>query len=153
MFKLKRLLVVAAVVAALFGFASPAGAGPVTNAAVARVTAVISLKDQRMKVTVNGWKRYSWKVSTARRGYRTPTGTFRPTRMYERYYSKKYHHSPMPWSVFFYHGFAIHGTNAIGHLGRPASHGCIRLHPDNARKLFDLVKQYGSANTTIVVTP
>ena len=121
-------------------------------AATGGVTATISLKDQRMKVTVNGWRRYSWKVSTARRGYRTPKGTFRPTRMYERYFSKKYHNSPMPYSLFFYHGYAIHGTGSIRHLGRPASHGCIRLHPDNARKLFDLVKRYGKANTRIVVT-
>ena len=148
MFGFKRLLMAAAVFSVFFGFAPLAGAG--TGAA--QVTAVISLKDQQMKVSVNGWKRYSWKVSTARRGYRTPTGTFRPTRMYERYFSKKYHHSPMPWSVFFYHGFAIHGTDAVRHLGRPASHGCVRLHPDNARKLFDLVKEYGAANTTIVVT-
>ena len=144
----ERLSVMAAVVSLSLGLILSSGA----NALATQVTAIVSLQDQEMKVTVNGWRRYSWKVSTARRGYRTPTGTFRPTRMYKRYYSKKYHHSPMPWSVFFYHGYAIHGTTAIRHLGRPASHGCIRLHPDNARKLFDLVKEYGAENTTIVVT-
>ncbi|WP_321344113.1 L,D-transpeptidase [Breoghania sp.] len=127
------------------------GAGVPATATAAQVKAVISLKDQSMKVTVNGWRRYSWKVSTARRGYRTPSGTFRPTRMYKRYFSKKYHNSPMPYSVFFYHGFAIHGTNAVKHLGRPASHGCVRLHPDNARKLYELVERYGKANTEIIV--
>ncbi len=127
------------------------GAGAPATATAAQVKAVISLKDQSMKVTVNGWRRYSWKVSTARRGYRTPSGTFRPTRMYKRYFSKKYHNSPMPYSVFFYHGFAIHGTNAVKYLGRPASHGCVRLHPDNARKLYELVERYGKANTEIIV--
>ncbi|MDJ0931630.1 L,D-transpeptidase [Breoghania sp.] len=144
----RRLLAATAIVFLLVFVGSFSDNG----AQAAQVTATISLKDQRMKVTVNGWKRYSWKVSTARRGYRTPQGSFRPTRMYERYYSKKYHHSPMPYSVFFYHGFAIHGTNAVRHLGSPASHGCVRLHPDNARKLFELVKKYGKANTQIIVT-
>lgn len=93
-----------------------------------------------------------WPVSTARRGYRTPIGTFRPGRMYKRYFSKKYHGSPMPHSVFFYGGYAIHGTNAIRSLGRPASHGCIRLHPENARRLFSMIKRHGKRNARIVIT-
>lgn len=130
----------------LFSIATP------SVAEAGQVVARISLKDQRMDVTVNGWRRYTWKVSTARRGYRTPIGTYRPTRLHRRYFSKKYHNSPMPYSVFFHGGYAIHGTNAIRNLGRPASHGCVRLHPDNASKLFALVQKYGRANTRIVVT-
>ena len=57
----------------------------------------------------------------------------------------------MPHSIFFYRGFAIHGSYEISRLGGPASHGCIRLHPDNAAVLFDLVRQEGMRNTTIVV--
>ena len=43
----------------------------------ASVEAKISLSNQRMYVSVNGVRKYSWAVSTARSGYRTPTGTFR----------------------------------------------------------------------------
>lgn len=68
------------------------------------------------------------------------------------WYSRKYHMSPMPWSVFFHGGYAVHGTYAVKWLGRPASHGCVRLHPSNAMKLYQLVARYGLANSRIVVT-
>ena len=122
------------------------------QATAATVVAKIDLSQQRMKVYVNGVAKHSWPVSTARRGYRTPIGTFRPGRMHVRYFSKKYNNSPMPWSVFFHGGYAIHGTNALKSLGHPASHGCIRLHPENARLLFTLIKANGKANARIMIT-
>lgn len=115
----------------------------------AKVVAKIDISSQKMRVYVNGKAKYSWPVSTARRGYRTPIGSFRPTRMYRKYYSRKYNNSPMPNSIFFRGGYAIHGTGAIKSLGRPASHGCIRLHPANARALFNLVRSHGPRNTSI----
>jgi lipoprotein-anchoring transpeptidase ErfK/SrfK len=121
-------------------------------AEAASVVARIDLSDQRMKVYVDGRHTATWPVSTARRGYRTPIGTFRPGRMHVRYFSRKYDNAPMPHSVFFYGGYAIHGTTAIKSLGRPASHGCVRLHPDNARRLFSLIKQNGKRNARIVIT-
>ena len=72
--------------------------------------------------------------------------------MYVRYFSKKYHNSPMPHSIFFRGGYAIHGTTSIKSLGRPASHGCVRLHPSNAATLYSLVKQAGSGNTRISIS-
>jgi len=102
-----------------------------------------------MHVTVDGVEQYNWPVSTARKGYYTPRGDFRPTRMAAVYYSKKYDNSPMPHSVFFVGGFAIHGTEYVRSLGRPASHGCVRLHPSNAALLYSLVEEYGAGNTEI----
>ncbi|MCS0493650.1 L,D-transpeptidase [Ancylobacter sp. MQZ15Z-1] len=116
------------------------------------VVARIDLSSQRMEVWVDGWREYVWSVSTARRGYRTPVGTFRPQRMYRRYFSRKYYNSPMPYSIFFHGGYAIHGTNDLRRLGRPASHGCIRLRPGNAATLYSLVNSYGRNNTSIVIT-
>ncbi|MCS0501732.1 L,D-transpeptidase [Ancylobacter mangrovi] len=116
------------------------------------VVARIDLSSQRMEVWVDGWREYVWSVSTARRGYRTPVGTFRPQRMYRRYFSRKYYNSPMPYSIFFHGGYAIHGTNDLRRLGRPASHGCIRLRPGNAATLYALVNSYGRNNTSIVIT-
>ena len=46
----------------------------------------------------------------------------------------------MPYSIFLSGGYAIHGSYEISHLGSPASHGCIRLHPENAAVLFALVR-------------
>ncbi|WP_425532001.1 L,D-transpeptidase [Ancylobacter koreensis] len=116
------------------------------------VVAQISLSKQRMEVIVDGQTRYSWPVSTARKGYRTPTGSYGVERMHRRYFSRKYDNAPMPYAIFFHRGWAIHGTGDLRRLGRPASHGCVRLHPNNAAALFALVKDYGRDNTRIVVT-
>ena len=119
--------------------------------AAAGLVAKIDISKQTMTVYEHGAVAYSWKVSTARRGYRTPRGTFRPTRLHKMWYSRKYDNAPMPHSIFFRGGYAIHGTDKIKSLGRPASHGCVRLHPSNARALFRLVKAYGPSKTRIIV--
>ncbi len=123
----------------------------VTNAS-AGLVARIDVSKQMMTVSENGAVLYHWKVSTARSGYRTPRGTYRPTRLHKMWYSRKYDMSPMPHSIFFHGGYAIHGTNYVKSLGRPASHGCVRLAPSNARTLFNLVRAHGSRNVKIVVT-
>ncbi|MFM9857428.1 L,D-transpeptidase [Pseudoxanthobacter sp. M-2] len=123
-----------------------------SSASAGSVVARIDLSEQRMYVSIAGKPAYSWPVSTARRGYVTPTGSYRPTRLHRRWYSRKYNNSPMPHSIFFRGGYAIHGTNALKSLGRPASHGCVRLAPGNAATLFQLVSSYGPRNTRIVIT-
>lgn len=120
--------------------------------AFAGVVAQIDLSSQRMHVFVNGKPAYTWKVSTARSGYRTPTGTYKPYHLARRHYSSIYNNSPMPHSIFFYKGYAIHGSYETKYLGRPASHGCVRLHPSNAARLYSLVQRYGAGNTTIRIT-
>ncbi len=115
------------------------------------ILAKIDLSAQRMKVYQNGRLKYTWKVSTGRSGFRTPLGTYKPTRMYKRYFSKKYYNSPMPHSIFFRGGYAIHGTDAIKRLGRVASHGCVRLHPANAAKLFSMVNRSGRKRARIQI--
>ena len=106
---------------------------------------------QRMAVSVNGLPRYAWPVSTGRSGYGTPSGVFHPQMMARSWFSKKYYNSPMPHAIFFYHGFAIHGTTDIGRLGGPASHGCVRLHPSNAAALYALIERNGRGNTRIEI--
>jgi lipoprotein-anchoring transpeptidase ErfK/SrfK len=121
--------------------------------AATRVEARVDLSDQRMHVYVNGVARYTWSVSTGRGRYRTPTGSWRPTFLSRHHRSRKYDNAPMPFSVFFYRGYAVHGTNQVSRLGRPASHGCVRLHPSNASTFFNLVQRYGRRNVRIVVQP
>ena len=108
---------------------------------------------QRMTVSVDGATRYSWPVSTGMKGYATPAGSFRPFRLEEEHYSKEWDDAPMPHSIFFTPaGHAIHGSNAIRRLGSPASHGCIRISPANAARLFELVRAEGLGNTKVVVS-
>ncbi len=119
--------------------------------ALAKVEIDVDLSSQRMNVTVDGRHYATWPISSGRKGYYTPRGTWKPKWLKRMHYSSKYDNAPMPWSIFYYGGYAIHGTNAVSRLGRPASHGCIRLHPRNAERLFALVREYGRKNTIIRV--
>ena len=105
-----------------------------------------------MVVKVDGVVRHVWKVSTGRKGFVTPRGVYGPQRMHARYFSRKYYNSPMPYSIFFRGGYAVHGTTAINRLGGPASHGCVRLATANARTLFHLVQASGRHRTRIIIT-
>ena len=119
--------------------------------ASASVTVQISNSAQRMRVYVDGGLTYAWPVSTARRGYRTPAGSYRVQRMERMWYSRKYDMSPMPYAMFFRGGYAIHGTYHIKSLGRPASHGCVRLAPQNAAILFNLIREHGKSDARIII--
>lgn len=125
--------------------------GVAATEAIAGVRVSTNLSTQTMTVSVNGRVQHRWRISSGRKGYRTPTGTYRPGRMYREYYSRKYDGSPMPHSIFFRGGYAIHGTGYTKRLGRTASHGCIRLHPSNARRLYNLVRAHGKRNTRISI--
>jgi len=138
---MRRFIIVAATVAAFLGGVARAQAG---------IVVTVDKSAQRLTVEIDGATRYDWPVSTARWGYLTPNGSYRPERLERKWFSRKYDWSPMPYSIFFDGGYAIHGSYEISHLGRPASHGCIRLHPQNAAILFALVKEH-MRDTQIVV--
>ena len=104
-----------------------------------------------MEVSLDGAPLFTWPVSTGAPGYDTPSGEFKPFRMEAEHYSKEWDDAPMPHSIFFTtRGHAIHGSNHKS-IGRPASHGCVRLAPKNAAILFDLVKQETMARTRVVL--
>jgi hypothetical protein len=122
------------------------------SSADAAVLITVDKSTQRMTVAVDGAKRWQWKVSTGRVGHATPSGAFGALSLDAHHFSKKYDNAPMPHSIFFTDlGHAIHGSFAVGLLGTPASHGCVRLEPSNATRLFALVAQQGIRNTTIVI--
>ncbi len=123
--------------AMLFLFAS-------AGAATATTHIHINLSTQTMHVQSSSGS-YSWPVSTARAGYSTPRGSFAPTGLQPMHYSRKYHMSPMPHSIFFRGGYAIHGSYETGMLGRPASHGCVRLSPGHAAMLYQMVQSEGGS--------
>lgn len=123
-----------------------------TQLAQAFVRINIDLASQRMEVDSSSGAHHSWPISSARSGYVTPNGVYSPTRLHVMHRSKKYHNSPMPHSIFFHGGYAIHGTYQTAALGQPASHGCIRIAPANAAKLFSLVRAEG-ATISIIGSP
>lgn len=121
-------------------------------ASAANLVAQISLSQQQMTVSENGIVRYRWKVSTARKGYVTPQGSWSAKWLSRNHRSRKYDNAPMPYAVFFNGGYAVHATYDLKRLGRPASHGCVRLHPENAAEFFSLAQGVGLQNTRIVIT-
>jgi hypothetical protein len=122
------------------------------ESAEARLDILVDKATQRMLVIQDGYMRYIWPVSTGRDEMATPNGVYSPQRLERNWFSTAYYNSPMPYSIFFHNGYAIHGSYAINQLGGPASHGCVRLHPHHAALLFDLVQQEGPDKTTIEVT-
>jgi hypothetical protein len=125
---------------------------PFAAAARANIAISIDKSTQRMSVAVDGQQRYVWPVSTGRRGYDTPSGAFKLNRMDADHFSQEWDNAPMPHSMFFdLHGHAIHGFFDVKHLGLAVSHGCVRLSPDHAATLFDLVKTEGMSNTSVSI--
>jgi lipoprotein-anchoring transpeptidase ErfK/SrfK len=113
----------------------------------------IDKTNQKMMVFLDGVEKYDWPVSTGKAGYSTPSGTYTATSMNEIWYSKQWDNAPMPHSIFFMKdGHAIHGSYEVKNLGTPVSHGCVRISPENAGKLYALVAKNGLQNTRVVLT-
>lgn len=122
-------------------------------AAQAAVEITVDKTAQQMTVAVDGVERYTWPVSSGVPSHETPNGTFRAFRMEADHYSKEWDDAPMPHSIFFTKvGHAIHGTDSVGRLGTPASHGCVRLSREHAATLYALVEEQGVLNTTVTLT-
>jgi lipoprotein-anchoring transpeptidase ErfK/SrfK len=132
-----------AVLLTALGVAVVGTVGPAT----ADVVVMVNKATQRMSVSVDGEPRYTWVVSTGLHG--TPSGTFRPQSLSRYHRSSLFNNAPMPYSIFYDGNYAIHGTDQVGRLGRPASKGCVRLHPSNAAVLFSLVQKEGLGSTRI----
>jgi len=111
--------------------------------ALAKVVIRVDLGRQRITIVENNEPPIVWKISSGRPGYETPTGRFIMQRMDADHFSDEYDQAPMPYAIFLSRGLAIHGSTQPG-LGRPASHGCVRLSVDHARDLYEWVEQYGA---------
>ena len=120
--------------------------GPITSTVLIN----IDKASQKMTVSLDGVQQYEWPVSTGLRGYTTPSGTYTARSMNKIWYSRQWDNAPMPHAVFFTRdGHAIHGTLDVKLLGKPASHGCVRLSPKNAATLYALVAKAGLKNTQV----
>ena len=127
--------------------------GSIEAANATTVTATVDLSEQRMRVYVDGKKQHTWVVSTGKQGWRTKPGSYTPFAQREKFYSSKWRMS-LPYLTFIGRdGTAIHGTYLTKKLGRPASHGCIRLSISNAAKFYKLVEQHGFWSTNVIVKP
>lgn len=105
----------------------------------------VDLGDQKLFAWEGGRKVYEFAISSGRPGYKTVTGEFRVWRKVDsqRYVGGSkargdYYNLPnVPWSLFFYRGYAIHGAYWHNDFGiKRRSSGCVNLHPDNARQVY-----------------
>ena len=125
---------------------------PDSNPIPSTVLINIDKASQKMTVSMDGVQQYEWSVSTGLRGYTTPSGTYTTRSMNKIWYSRQWDNAPMPHAVFFTKdGHAVHGTLEVKRLGKPASHGCVRLSPENAATLYALVEKTGLKNTQVVL--
>src|SRR5262249_21926017 len=99
------------------------------STASANVLISVDKSSQQMTVYVDGAPRYHFAVSTGRAGYGTPSGTYQPQRLERTWFSREYYNSPMPYSIFFHRGYAIHGSYEINRLARPPSPAPTPLPP------------------------
>lgn len=152
-----RIFLAVAIAAGISGFALPGHAQKQPPAVAqipvepAPIVVTISVPKQQMVLTLHGVEMYRWPVSTGGHGAITPKGTFKVQSMHVITYSRLFNNAPMPFAIFYDGHYAIHGTTAINLLGRPASKGCVRLHPANAKILFDMVKARGAQSLQVVV--
>src|SRR6516225_11583617 len=148
-------LVIVPVLAVMF--AAPASAQISSSSesqdASSKIHVTIDKSRQKMTVVLDGVTKYKWPVSTGKAGYSTPSGTYTATSMNEIWYSKEWDNSPLPHSIFFMKdGHAIHGSYEVKNLGKPVSHDCVRISPENATILYALVKENGLENSRVVLT-
>ena len=143
----KRLTQCLAVAVAMFALLAQL---PSANAVT--IVARVDLSKQRMLVSVDGVQKYSWRVSTGVQGMATPVGSYTPFALTPYYYSKKWKMA-LPYLVSIDDkGTAIHGTSITSKLGRPASHGCIRLDTANAATFYKLIEANGMGSTQVIIT-
>lgn len=140
-----RSVFVAAALALAASLAAPA------TASAASVVARVDISSQTMTVLHHGRVKYRWRVSTARAGKVTPTGAWTAKWLSKNHRSSRYNGAPMPYSIFYNGNFAVHGTNQVSRLGRPASAGCVRLDVKNAATLYSMALREGLKNVRIVV--
>ena len=115
------------------------------------VIALVKIGDQKLQLYERGKFLSQWDISSARPGKITPRGSWTAKWLSRNHRSSIYDGAEMPYSVFFYGDYAIHGTRQVNKLGEPASAGCIRLHPDNAKIFFELARLYGVENTLVKI--
>jgi hypothetical protein len=97
----------------------------------------ISLSRQEAIAYRDGETWLTTRVSTGRKGYATPKGTFVITNKHRSWVSTLYH-SSMPYFMRLNcSDFGLHQGYVPGY---PASHGCVRVPGGTARKLFDVMR-------------
>jgi hypothetical protein len=99
---------------------------------------VVSINTQKVTLFSNGVRVAQGPVSTGVPGHPTPMGVFSVIEKDRYHHSNIYSGAPMPYMQrITWSGVALHEGVLPGH---PASHGCIRMSHDFAKKLWPITK-------------
>jgi hypothetical protein len=107
---------------------------------------MVSIAQQKAYLYRNGIRVGATTVSTGKKGHETPTGVFTILQKNKDHKSNRYNNAPMPYMQrLTWDGIALHTGKLPGY---PASHGCVRMPDDFAKRLF----KETSLGMTVVVT-
>ncbi|SFV63235.1 Mll1184 protein [hydrothermal vent metagenome] len=112
----------------------------------------VEIYRQVMKVYRENRLVYKWPVSTGRKGFETPLGSYRPIFIRENYNSKVCNRLFLKNVIFLKNDLAIFGANTDRPLKRGDAYRCIKLGNSNSKKLYNLVQQYGKRRVKIRIT-
>ncbi len=110
---------------------------------------IIDLSQQKLY----GWEGrrliHSFRISTGKKSTPTPRGRFRirSKHRYNRMRGRGYDIPNVPYAMYFYRGYAIHGAFWHNRFGTPVSHGCVNLPVYQARQLF----RWANRGTVVIV--
>jgi hypothetical protein len=106
------------------------------------VLVYVDLGRQLATVYRNGVRIAVSTISSGKPGHSTPTGVFTILEKNKEHYSRTYDNAPMPYMQrLTWKGVAMHAGNLPGY---PASHGCVRLPMEFAKKLFEVTDKGGT---------
>jgi lipoprotein-anchoring transpeptidase ErfK/SrfK len=122
-----------------------------------RQTLSVVSKSTWAQVDISAQKLYLWQgnrvifsslVSTGISRYLTPVGQFRVWGKFlfdhmeggSKARSDYYYLPNVPWVIYFYKDYALHGTYWHRNFGRPMSHGCINLSTPDAKYLYQKLR-------------
>lgn len=99
----------------------------------------IDLSEQRLRAWKGNKLVYSYRISGGKRSTPTPIGRFRINSKYRthRMRGSGYNIPDVPYTMYFYRGYAIHGAYWHNRFGTPVSHGCVNLPVKQARNLYN----------------
>jgi lipoprotein-anchoring transpeptidase ErfK/SrfK len=144
------------------GFVFAPAVGPalaLTNEEIAAQVERLQQSNQRwLQVDLSSQRLYAWEgntpvyaviVSTGKPSTPTVRGVFSIQAMHRtaRMQGADYDVPDVPWTMYFYRGYAIHGAYWHHNFGTPVSHGCVNVAVDHAEWFFN----WSSLGTPVVV--
>lgn len=104
----------------------------------------VDLSEQRLIAYEGNTPVFSAAISSGLPGTPTVKGRYR---IYSKYRDSSmsgpgYYLPHVPFTMYFYRGYALHGTYWHDNFGTPMSHGCVNLRTSDAQWLFEWTAPY-----------